>query len=123
MMLGVLQLTVLTCAHARWVSPRLQGWDLRGLLCWLVLIGNARLQALMGWPLLPLRALVETYALLLVCSAVPSLLLGGAARVESRAGAGWLGGWALAALVLALVLHLTPTGKSRANSVAEDAPG
>ena len=93
MMLGVLQLTVLTCAHARWVAPRLQGWDLRGLLCWLVLIANARLQAFMGWPMLPLRALVQTYALLLVCSAVPSLLLGGAARVESRSGAGWLGRW------------------------------
>lgn len=105
-MLGVLQLTCLTCAHGRWAAPRLQGWDLRGLLCWLGLAFISRVQGYTGWPTLPARALLETYALLMVVSAVPSLLLGGAARVESRTN-GCVGRWSHRALVLLLVLRVT----------------
>lgn len=104
-MLGVLQLTFLFCAHSRWAAPRLQGWDVRALCCWFLLFATSRAQGFLAWPMLPVRALFETYALIVVASAIPSLLLGGAARVESRTN-GCVGRWTHRALVALYLLRV-----------------
>jgi hypothetical protein len=70
-----------------WCAPRLQGWDLRTLGCLAWLAGTAAGRAY-ELPLLPLRAAVEGYMVLVACSAVPLLLLGGVARLESRPQSG-----------------------------------
>lgn len=76
----VLHLTVAHCR--RWAFPRLQVCDIRVLFFYASLSCVGLAKALTGWPLLPLRALIDTYTVYLTTYALPVLLLGGEARLE-----------------------------------------
>merc|ERR1719387_986708 len=118
----------------RWCSPRLQGYDLRVLGALVTLVAVAVAQLATSIPLLAVRALVESYAVLVACSVVPLLLLGGVARLESQpeAGAGRRGAYRAlvtvlwmraltAAVITGLGMGLVPEGRARKIAVSVDA--
>jgi hypothetical protein len=118
----------------RWCSPRLQGYDLRVLGALVNLVAIALIQQLTIIPLLAVRALVESYAVLVACSVVPLLLLGGVARLESQpdTGAGRRGAhralvtvlWmraATAAVITGLGMSIVHAGRARKIAVSVDA--